>query len=287
MENVNVEKETKIGMIYSCNDWHTCCGHEKHCGLLIGIYGTKLYYFEKAEKINLKRFELVRFIEDEEKPDVAKRVSPLVQNEIESEEKSRFDTISWAKKQAIKLFNESKEYNNASEPTDWELKTEIDRLQKYIDELDSISVINTFVVKQTGHYVRRVGRDDHFHYSTTRRVDSNDLYINHLLETGENSGYECTNSYEEDYDYIDKMAIQSGIQKALSKYNKNSHLAFLLNNYIKERYEQLFKKVEIKHKLEGLFNYDMVGAALGNHRYIDDFEYEEVTKEYNAKSMKG
>ena len=283
MENVNVEKETKIGMVYSCNDWQTCCGHEKHCGLLIGIFGTKLYYFEKEEIINLKRFELVRFVEDKGKPNVAKQVSALVQYEIESEEKSRFDTISWANKQAIKLFNESKEYQNASEPTDWELKTEMDRLQKYIDELDSISVINTFVVKQTGHYVRRLGRDDHFHYSTTRRVDSDDLFINHLLETGEESGYECTNSYEEDYDYIDKRAIQSGIQKALTNYNKNSHLAYLLTNYIKKRYEQLFKKAEIMQKLEGLFNYDMVGAALGNHRFVDDSEYEEVVKEYNEK----
>ena len=77
MRSANVEKETKIGMVYSCNDWQTWCGHEKHCGLLIGIYGTKLYYFEKEERINLRRLELVSFIEDEDSPNLAKRVLRL------------------------------------------------------------------------------------------------------------------------------------------------------------------------------------------------------------------
>jgi len=286
MGSANVEKVTKIGMVYSCNDWQTFCGHEKHCGLLIGIYGTKLYYFEKEEIITLKRFELVSFIEDEKNPNLAKQVLKLEKCEIENEEKKRFDKISWANKKAAELFFKSKDFDNITELTDWEIKTEIVRLRKYIDELDSTSIIGTFTIKQWGRLQRRVGKDNQFHYSIKRSVDSDDLYINHLLETGEDSGYYCTNSSENDYDFINEKVAQKCIQEALSSYDKEGHLAFLLNNYIKERYEQLFKKAEIKHKLEGLFNYGMVGAALGNHRYIDEFDYEEVVVDYNAKSRK-
>lgn len=284
MRSANVEKETKIGMVYSCNDWQTWCGHEKHCGLLIGIYGTKLYYFEKEERINLRRLELVSFIEDEESPNLAKRVLRLEKCVFENEGKKHFDRISWANKKATELFFKSKEYDSITELTDLEIKSEIVRIRKYIDELDIASIIGTFTIKQWGRLQRRVGNDDQFHYSIKRSVDSDDLYINHLLQTGEDSGYYCTNSSENDYDYIDEKATRKCIQVALSLYDKEGHLSFLINKQIKERYEQLFTKAKIKHKLEGLFNYDMVGAALGNHRYIDEFDYEEVVEEFNAKS---
>jgi len=128
------------------------------------------------------------------------------------------------------------EFKNESTPTYAELKIEIVRLEKYINELDSTSIIRTFTIKKRGYLQSRVGKDDHFHYSTTRSVDSDDLYINHLLQTGGNSGYECTNSYEENYDYFDEKEAQKCIQEALSLYDKEGHLAFLLNRFIEERY---------------------------------------------------
>lgn len=287
MERTIVEKKTRIGMVYSCNDWQVWCGHAKHCGLLIGIYGNKLYYFEKAEKINLKRFELVHFIEDIENPNVALSVFPLEQYLYESKVSKRFNKFSWGNKQAAELFLESKKYNNIKEITDLELKTEIVRLQKYIDDNDITSIIGTFTIRRWGRYQQRVGRDDHFYSSTETSVDSHDLYIKHLLKKGEYSDYYRTCSLgEENYDFIDEKSARYCIQEALSSYDKEEHLAFLLNIYIRERNEQLLKKNEIKLKLEGLFNYDMVGAALDNHRYIDDYEYEEVVEKYNDRSKK-
>ena len=99
-----------------------------------------------------------------------------------------------------------------------------------------------------------------------------------MLRTGEEKGYEVTNSYEENYDYIDEKATQEGIQTALSTYDKNSHLAFLLNNYIKMRYEQILRKSEIELKLKGLFGVDKVDFNIG---YLAEYSYKSVVAKYN------
>ena len=176
------------------------------------------------------------------------------------------------------------EFKNESTPTYAELKIEIVRLEKYINELDSTSIIRTFTIKKRGYLQSRVGKDDHFHYSTTRSVDSDDLYINHLLQTGGNSGYECTNSYEENYDYFDEKEAQKCIQEALSLYDKEGHLAFLLNRFIEERYGRLFRKAEIQNRLEGLFNVNMVWNAI-DCRYWGEYEYYDcVVTKYNMRN---
>ncbi len=310
------ENKINIGMVYSCNNW-------EYYGVVIGVFGFRLYYFTKEKELGMARHELVSFVVDEENPNEAKCVISLERYEVVSGEHNVFrrpdgkycdpeeweamqrgvpfisasttvkclfspflnngiqyyeNVLSGANKYAVELFLEKKKYKDVTEISNEEIKVETVRLRKYIEEFDSTSIINSFTVVEGGWLQRRVGRDDHFNYSTTRKVESDDMYINQLLKTGMEDGYYATNSYEENYSRIDEQATKEGIRMALSEYDKDDHFAFLLNCYIKNRQEQILQKSKIKYKLEGLFNVDMMEFRVG---YIADYSYKREVEKFN------
>lgn len=177
----------------------------------------------------------------------------------------------------VKLFRESEKYENATELTIEELKNKIAQLQKYIEELDVPLIINTFSVRESGGLVRRVGRDDFSWHNTTRKLECDDLYLNHLLKTGEVEDYDGASSSDKGYSYIDTEATQKGIQTALSSYNKDDHFAYLLHNYITSRNEQILKKSEIELKIKGYFDIASF-EAIGS---LYEYTYKRIVERHN------
>jgi hypothetical protein len=159
-----------------------------------------------------------------------------------------------------------------------DIKDRIIKINQYIDGIDYKSIIDTYRVNKEGRFVKRVGRDDHFHMTTTRSVATNDSYIQSLLPIGEEfSYYDC--SYGEDYNYIDEEATDEEKNIALKKYDKDEHFAFLLKEYIDAHYKVAKLVSEFDIRLKQIFNLEKFRSkvkALYFYQY-----YKSVVIRYN------
>ena len=165
-----------------------------------------------------------------------------------------------------------------------DVKNKLQNLNKYIKNLAYKNIIKTYRVIENGYLQRRVGRDDHFNIITTRTVESYDTYIKSLFPIGETTKYYATNSYEENYQYIDEETTKKEIEVAINKYDKIEHLAFLLKEYIDGHYEVVHILSELDTKLKQKFNLEKFRSKV-KALYFYAYYYKRVVTRYNNESI--
>ncbi len=317
------KKEIELGLILQCR------GDRKYdpetFGVLIGFFGDKIYYFDKAAEFGIPQYHLVSFIVDANDPNKAIYVTDIDKYEIVSHENNCFlkpdglycDPEEWKAMQrgipfigisrhlsclylpaqqgytdlyfekilndtyleAINLHLISKALSFIPNLEVIDIKNKIISLNKYLEDLDYKSIINTYRVIEDGYFQRRVGRDDHFNMTTTRTVESNDSYIKSLLPIGEQIDYYETNSEEKNYHYIDEDATNLEKEEAINKYDKDEHLAYLLKEYIDGHYEVAQTVSEFDIRLKQLFNLEKFKSRVKSLYFYQ--YYKSVVTRYN------
>lgn len=135
------------------------------------------------------------------------------------------------------------------EPTINEIGDKLKHIKEKISNIDLEKVLNSYFVSFGGHFQRRVGRDDHYHYKYTKRIDTNDEYIRSLFDLEEiEDYYTCNGQGEDDLDKyeIKEHEIKWGIENAKREYSIDRHIAF----YLKEWYKDCTIKKETYLKLQ-------------------------------------
>ena len=134
----------------------------------------------------------------------------------------------------INSYLDFKKHGGGEWPTNDQIKSKVKEIIKYVNSLDSENIIHTYCVGRAGYLVKRVGRDDHFHMTNYKTIQTRDKYIHSLVELLHEENYCLGSNVDEDYDIIDKDLTDAGIKSALSKYSKEDHIAYLIADYYNE-----------------------------------------------------
>ena len=131
----------------------------------------------------------------------------------------------------INSYLDYKKHGGGEWPTNDQIKSKVKEIIEYVNSLDSEKIIHTYCVGRAGYLVKRAGRDDHFHMTNYKTIQTRDKYIHSLVELLHEENYCLGSNADEDYDIIDKDLTDAGIKSALSKYSKEDHVAYLIADY--------------------------------------------------------
>lgn len=178
-------------------------------------------------------------------------------------------------------------------PTTDDFAIKLDQIFQYIDGLDIDKVFNSYFIEKSGQYVRRVGRDDHYHYQVHKRLDSTDEYLRSLFDLkDEDDYYACNSQGEEEADIKNEPqynSIKWAIVDAHRKYTKTRHIAYyiqqvfadfekrkIIYNNLKKNLQKLYSQ----HQVSKLFS-DMVKERYFGYgidlREVNDYIYQKFT----------
>lgn len=291
-----------IGMVYQCNK-------NQQFGIIISLFGDNLYYFDKEANSSINRYDLVSYIRDPLDSNKAKSVIEIKKikktaNVFDYKEVTienaimdfRTRMISFLAQEegavyytaipdssthlAIELYERSILNKKTPLLSISELGEKIEALKKYVNHFDEKEIIKTYTVIHDGHIQTRVGRDDFFHTSIERCVQSDDPYIKSILPIGEERNHYHYGPEDEEYHYLDNDATMEGQKMAISNYRKEDHFVFLLNDFISEFYSERDRIREDISTYEQLFNLYKVNALIKNHNF-QEHDYKRLVERYN------
>ncbi|MDE7414322.1 MAG: hypothetical protein K2N05_11145 [Muribaculaceae bacterium] len=169
-----------------------------------------------------------------------------------------------------------------------DLSKEIQRINDYVTSFSLENILASYRCGNSGYFQSRPGRDDHFHITEYKEIDTDDEYIRSLIPLGvKRDYYACVGRSKDDNDYdkIDDDLINSGKEIARKLYSKENHYAFLITNFFeryfdeKNNYENLLNELN-DYKLSNRLRWDKFGYG--------NLEYEnlcERIKQLNTKSL--
>lgn len=136
--------------------------------------------------------------------------------------------------------------------SDFDFNNELIAIDKYLDETDFDSIIESFEIFNEELYLSRPGKDDYY-YIEKKCTSFDDRYINSLFpvvggEVYRDHGWCSYSALKVDFvrrAYMDEE--REAIQEAKLKYNKDEHRRFLVSKVYKE-YNQ--KQLRIQEKRE-------------------------------------
>lgn len=117
-------------------------------------------------------------------------------------------------------------------PTTDEVAEKLDQIIQYIDGININSVFNSYHVEKSGQYVRRVGRDDHYHYQIYKKLDTSDEYLRSLFDLKDEDDYYACNTQGEDEVNMKNEPQYNKIKWAIAdaerKYTRTRHIAYYI-----------------------------------------------------------
>ncbi len=301
MKKINIS--LNIGMIYQCN-------MNQDFGIIVSLYGDKLYYFEKELNCSIPKYDLVSYLKDPldctkatnvigisnfkdsyslYKEEMETYEGPLMERPSficsfvtkENNVKVHYTAIPDAvTKRVLILYTKSVHHQQIPHLTVEELEEEIRVLKQFVNNFDEEKVIKTYSVTQSGWYQRRVGRDDFFITETEKSVQSDDIYIRSLLPVGRDCTYEHYGYEDENYHYVDEEKTLAGQHEALSKYSKERHFSFLLHDFLDKFYSKRDIMIEEASTYEWLFNLYKV-KALTKARTFEEYNYKQLVCKFD------
>ena len=122
-------------------------------------------------------------------------------------------------------------------PEDKQLER-ISEIVRYVEDFDYNAAINSYKVIYSGHFQRRVGRDDHYFYSYNRTIETDDPYVRSLFDlTCVNDYYSCVGQGDDEIEVENELKLgqmQGAIKLAFRQYTKYMHIAYLLRALYKD-----------------------------------------------------
>lgn len=147
-------------------------------------------------------------------------------------------------------------------PTTEEVAEKLDQIFQYIDGIDINSVFNSYYVEKSGQYVRRVGRDNHYHYQIYKKLDSSDEYLRSLFDLKDVDDYYTCNSQGEDEVNIKNEPqyneIKWAIVDAERKYTRPRHIAYYIQKLFADFDKQEIRFNNLKKNLQKLYSQKQV-----------------------------
>lgn len=167
-----------------------------------------------------------------------------------------------------------------------ELSKEIQRINDYVASFSLENTLASYKCGNSGYFQGRPGRDDHFHITEYKEIDTEDEYIRSLIPLGVKMDYyACVGRGidDNDYDNIDENLINRGKDIARKLYSKENHYAFLITNFFERYFDE-------KHNYENLLN-KLNGYKLSDRIRWDNFgygnlEYENLCERINHLNTK-
>lgn len=134
----------------------------------------------------------------------------------------------------INNYIDFKKHGGGEWPTNNQIKSKIKEIIAYVNSLDFEKIIHTYSVGKSGCLAKRVGRDDHFHMTSYKTIQTQDKYIHSLVELLHEENYCLGSNADEDYNIIDMELTDAGVKSAISNYSKEDHIAYLIADYYDE-----------------------------------------------------
>ena len=309
----------RIGMIIRCNDgdkYGLLVAISSFFRMEKCIPDGRVFYFDKEKDFFVPRYHLVSYIEDISDPNCVNHIVDLFELENVTDE--------WqAMKDGVPFFYESSSFDLIGIPIEYtsekvlyyysvqersftllyayylyyralhyvvipdysEIENELCRIRNYVEAFDSKAVFDTYKVGEEGWLQHRCGRDDHFITEKYRIISSTDSYIHSLVPLGLDKSYRYGDSSDENYSMIDEEEINRIKTIANNTYTKESHYAFLKNEYINS-IKHIIKEIACtRDSIERHFNIHQKLCdvqLLG----IDATNYKSLIAEYNHRIQK-
>lgn len=164
--------------------------------------------------------------------------------------------------EAIRLYIKILENGYFHAPTTNEVAVKLDQIFQYIDGIDINKVFNTYFIEKSGQYVRRVGRDDHYHYQVHKSLDTTDEYLKSLFDLkDEDDYYACNSQGEEEADIKNEPqynSIKWAIVDAHRKYTKTRHIAYYIQQTFADFEKRKIRYSNLKKSLQKLYSQNRV-----------------------------
>lgn len=168
-----------------------------------------------------------------------------------------------------------------------EITQKIISIREYVNSFSLDDVLNTYECNESGYLQYRPGRDDHFFYSTSKTIDTDDEYIKNIIPLGVESDYcSCVGRDQDDYSRTNEYETEYGKKIAYSNYSKEKHYAFLISSFFekyytsKKEHEMLILKLK-ELKLDTYF--------MSHHFWYIEYteeNYQKYFKSLNTKALK-
>lgn len=153
-------------------------------------------------------------------------------------------------------------------PTTDEIAIKLDQIFQYVDNIDILNVFNSYYVEKSGQYVRRVGRDDHYHYQISKKLDTDDEFLRSLFDLEYISDYYVCNCQGEDEMDIKNEpqydTIKWSIETAKHKYTRTRHIAYYVQRAYADFEKRKIKYISLKKNLQKLYSQHQVSKLFSN-----------------------